>query len=195
MFFHTTNRSVNADWMFTLLGRAGPAYGPVLPYLTGGLAVSNLRYGYAFANANGVGNTFFSLRGATSTGSTEVGFAVGAGVDYQVAPNWTVRGEYLYVQFDSLSATTPTLALPATTTTIAVTSGQFKENIGRIAVSYRFGGGGSSPLTAMAADLPVKALPHPRRWQAGPASMLVPMRAQPGVRAGSGPSLIQMCHR
>ena len=46
--------------MFTLLGRVGLAYGPVLPYLTGGLAVSNLRYGYEFRNAN-VSLTLISL--------------------------------------------------------------------------------------------------------------------------------------
>jgi outer membrane immunogenic protein len=154
------NRGFNSDWLFTLLGRAGMAWGPVLPYITGGLAVSNLRYSYAFIGADLVNPNGFA-RGAVSTGSTRTGFAIGGGVDWQVDPHWSVRAEYLYVQFDALSANTPTLAPPASTTTISVSSGQINENIARIAVSYRFGGGGSSPLTAMAADLPVKALPPP----------------------------------
>lgn len=133
----TTNRGVKSDWLFTLLGRVGVAWGPVLPYVTGGLAVSNLRYSYGFADSN----VPVFANAATSLSSTKAGFAVGGGIDWQVAPHWTVRGEYLYVQFDSLSGITPTLATSngfVATTNFGVNSGQFKENIGRVAVSYKF---------------------------------------------------------
>ena len=156
--FFNLNRSIKSDWMFTLLGRLGMAYGPVLPYITGGMAVSNLRYQFAFADANFAAPGFARVP-LTSISSTQIGFAIGAGVDWQVAPNWSVRGEYLHVEFDPLSGTTPPLAPPATnTTTFAVSSGRFKENIGRVAVSYRFG---QTAQTAYAADLPVKAVPPP----------------------------------
>lgn len=133
----TTTQGVKSDWLFTLLGRVGMAWGPVLPYITGGLAVSNLRYSYAFAdnNAGVFANT------STSLSSTKAGFAVGGGVDWQIAPQWTVRGEYLYVQFDSVSGITPALATSngfVATTQFAVSSGTFRENIGRVAISYKF---------------------------------------------------------
>jgi outer membrane immunogenic protein len=135
----TTTRGIRSDWLFTLLGRAGVAFGPALPYITGGLAVSNLRYSYGFID----NNVPVFANTSTSPSSTKTGFAIGAGVDWQLAPHWTVRGEYLYVQFDGLSSTTPVLATSngfVATTNFGVSSGTFRENIGRIAVSYSFGG-------------------------------------------------------
>jgi outer membrane immunogenic protein len=156
--FFTIKRSIQSDWMFTLLGRFGMAYGPALPYITGGMAVSTLKYEFGFADDNFPTPGFG--RAATSTSSTQIGFAIGAGVDWQVAPNWSVRGEYLHVQFDTPSGTTPLFLSPTnpSPTQFTVSAGQFKQDIGRVAVSYRFG---PTAQTAYAADLPVKAVPPP----------------------------------
>jgi outer membrane immunogenic protein len=55
-----------------------------------------------------------------------------------VAPNWTVRAEYLYVDLgtQSLTVTTPVFASPVTFTS----SNPFRENILRIGFNYKFGG-------------------------------------------------------
>jgi len=134
----TLNNSVHTDWLFTFLGRVGVDMGSWFPYITGGLAVSNLKYSVAFAD----NNLGINANTAASFSDTKAGFAIGGGVEWRFDPSWMLRGEYLYVQFDSVNGTTPALtslvaAFPATTNYV-VSSGTFKENIGRAALSYRF---------------------------------------------------------
>jgi outer membrane immunogenic protein len=83
-----TGCEVRTDWIGTLRGRVGYAFDRIMPYLTGGLAVTDLE-----ATVNGVG----------SASSTEVGWTIGAGVEAALAPNWTAKIEYLYVDLGSTS--------------------------------------------------------------------------------------------
>ena len=69
----------------TLRGRLGWAAGPVLVYGTGG---------FAFAN-NRINDVFFG-----SDRQDHVGYAVGAGLEWMMAPAWSVKAEYLYMDFD-----------------------------------------------------------------------------------------------
>ncbi len=41
---------------------------------------------------------------ATSSSSVQTGWAAGAGAEYIVADNWSVKGEYLYTALNSMSA-------------------------------------------------------------------------------------------
>jgi len=79
---------------------------------------------------------------ALSVSDTKSGFALGAGLEWKWDAHWMLRGEHRYVQFDGVSGTAPQLvsavpAFPAQTNCL-IWSGQFKENIGRVAVSYKF---------------------------------------------------------
>jgi high affinity Mn2+ porin len=84
----------------TLRTRIGYAPGKWLFYATGGLAWTYNQ------------QTITQL----STGNSEDGFlwrfgwAVGAGVEVPIAPNWTVRGEYLFTGFPTKSLTYPVSA-------------------------------------------------------------------------------------
>jgi outer membrane immunogenic protein len=71
----------------TLRARAGYAFDNLLAYGTGGIAVSHSR---------GVVDGF-------SDRSTDIGFAVGAGLEAAVTNDITVRGEYLYVDTGTAS--------------------------------------------------------------------------------------------
>jgi opacity protein-like surface antigen len=131
-------QSAKTDWLFTLLGRVGANAGAWFPYITGGLAVSNLSYSHAFVDNNlGINaNTGLSLS------QTQAGFALGAGIEWKWDAHWMLRGEYLYVQFSGVNGLTPRLVslipgFPAQTN-YAISSGTFGENIGRLAVSYKF---------------------------------------------------------
>ncbi len=68
-----------SNWLATARGRLGYAWDRVLLFGTGGAA---------FAPA--------SLPGGSTTMD---GWTAGAGVEVAVAPNWTVKAEYLYVNF------------------------------------------------------------------------------------------------
>ena len=74
--------SIKSDWFGTVRGRVGYAFDRVMPYVTGGLA-----FGDVNAQVNGIG----------TTSDTNFGWTVGAGLEGAIAPNWTAKIEYLYM--------------------------------------------------------------------------------------------------
>lgn len=69
-------------WFGTVRGRAGYTFSNVLFYGTAGLAFGELS-----------GQTFFGL----SESHTSAGWTAGVGAEVGLAPNWSARIEYLYV--------------------------------------------------------------------------------------------------
>jgi outer membrane immunogenic protein len=70
------------SWLSTVRGRVGYAFDRFLPYITGGLAVGDIR-----ATTPGfAGNT-----------NTNAGWTVGGGLEFAIVGNWTAKAEYLYV--------------------------------------------------------------------------------------------------
>jgi outer membrane immunogenic protein len=82
-------------------GRFGVTYDRALFYAKGG-----------FALYDGSANTTSGVAGYTVGSSSGVftGWTGGAGVEYAIAPQWSIRAEYLYFDFGSQ---TPTLTGPA----------------------------------------------------------------------------------
>ena len=76
------------DFLSTIRGRVGYSFDRWLPYVTGGAAIGNIRAtSPTFANVD----------------QTNVGWTVGAGVEYAFAPNWSAKLEYLYADLGSVS--------------------------------------------------------------------------------------------
>jgi outer membrane immunogenic protein len=74
----------------TVRGRIGYAFGYVMPYVTGGLAVGSVHGEEGDVAANG----------AFGSGtSTLYGWTAGAGVEAMILPRWTVKLEGLYTDF------------------------------------------------------------------------------------------------
>lgn len=127
----TASTNVSSDWLFTARGRLGWTNDNLLVYGTGGLAVANVKVNQIFGLLGGFTET-------ATISSTQVGWTAGAGVEIMVSKNWSVKGEYLYVDLGKASATgvlTPALAGITYTTTAHVTA-----NIARIGANYHFGG-------------------------------------------------------
>ena len=128
------------NWFGTTRLRAGWASGDSLYYLTGGVA-------YGEVNASGT-----QIAGGLFTGSaaqSKVGWAVGAGAEYALNNNLSLRGEYLYVDFSGI--TTPTLGFvlpPFPPFVGALTTGTFGTHITRVGLNWRFGGFGEVPVVA-----------------------------------------------
>jgi outer membrane immunogenic protein len=73
--------STSDSWLSTVRGRAGYAFGGIMPYLTGGLAVGDIRaFAPGFAGAN----------------TTNAGWTVGGGIEIALPGNWTAKAEYLH---------------------------------------------------------------------------------------------------
>lgn len=76
------------DFLSTIRGRAGYSFDRWLPYVTGGAAIGNIRA---------------TNPGLADINQTNVGWTVGAGVEYAFAPNWSAKLEYLYADLGSVS--------------------------------------------------------------------------------------------
>jgi outer membrane immunogenic protein len=129
----TFNSSVRADWLFTARPRLGMATGNWLWYGTGGLAVTQLKANWSFADNQGSNES-------ASASATKVGWVVGGGVETALPGKLLLGVEYLYVKFGSISATSTNLAFSGATypTTIFSHSADLSSNIVRVRLSKQF---------------------------------------------------------
>ena len=123
--------------------RLGYAYGPALGYVTGGYAAGELDNSYRTSNG---ANTF---RASTDDDKAN-GYQLGGGVEYALAPNLTLTGEYLYTTLDAgdsvirtgagtAPATNPFILAPFTTGTDQIRSNsRFGMHGFNLGMSYRF---------------------------------------------------------
>ncbi len=91
---HTDTLTNRLTWYSTLRGRAGWTMDRLLIYGTGGLAVGRLEgTAQLFNNATGL----LAFSGSVST--TRAGWTAGGGFEWMLTPAWTLRAEYLYLDF------------------------------------------------------------------------------------------------
>ena len=102
--------------------RLGYAMDKMLFFVTGGYAAANIKYA--------------AFDGGTRTGEvskTASGYALGAGVEYALSNNWTVKAEYLHLGFnrktmDPVPSYTPDFVVRVKTSA----------DIARIGINYKF---------------------------------------------------------
>lgn len=112
--------------------RLGYAHGQWFLYATAGVA-------WAQTELNGAG---------LSAERTQVGYTVGAGLEYAFARNWSARFEYLYADLGDTNTTVPALATDLSFSTV------------RLALNYRFANWNPSAPAAF----PVKAPAYVTGW-------------------------------
>jgi outer membrane immunogenic protein len=110
--YNNSYNRIGLDWIGTIRGRLGYAAGKFLPYVTGGLAYGGLsnssNSGFGYGYGGGSSQNVYASNGSGSSTSVRAGWALGAGAEYMLADNWSVKGEYLYTSIGSL--VTPTIA-------------------------------------------------------------------------------------
>ena len=110
-------------------GRVGWATGPALLYATGGVGYANVRY-----------STLTVAGGFPAAGTTGVytadrwGYAIGAGLEYSFAPNWSAKLEYMHYGFDDITSPGGTVGPP-------IALGLRVDTV-KAGVNYHFGWGG-----------------------------------------------------
>jgi outer membrane immunogenic protein len=97
------------EFLSTIRGRVGYSFDRFMPYVTGGLAVGNVKANDVFGS---------------SKDETKAGWTVGAGVEFAFAPQWTAKIEYLYVDLGHVD--------------LAGIETDFYSNIVRGGVNFRF---------------------------------------------------------
>jgi outer membrane immunogenic protein len=106
-----------STWLATIRGRVGYAPQRILYYVTGGGAFTNVKP---------------STGALPYGGGTEAGWTVGAGLEYAMTYNWTMKAEYLYASFQNATCNAGSCGV------LAPASVSFKENILRLGVNYKF---------------------------------------------------------
>jgi outer membrane immunogenic protein len=130
----------NVQWLTTIRGRLGYTSGSSMVYATGGGAWESLRTNALLSTDTSAG--VLSQSAAASFTNTRSGYAVGAGYEYMINPNWIARVEYLHYGF---SGGGNTFALPVNCGVVAggVCGGNISSNNNsidtvRAALSYKF---------------------------------------------------------
>lgn len=110
--------------------RFGYAFGRLLPYLTGGLS-------YGLLSTNGIAEIGGALF-ATSSSHWQAGWNVGAGVEWALMDNISVKAEYLYTSLPGLQGSSVGVGWGSATPNAYRTfnGNGFNTNIARIGVNY-----------------------------------------------------------
>jgi outer membrane immunogenic protein len=98
------------SWLATARGRIGYAFDRVMPYVTGGLAVGDIKS---------------SVAGIGSSTQTKAGWTLGGGVEAAIAGPWTAKVEYLYADLGRGSS-------------MLGSDTKFNTSLVRAGVNYRF---------------------------------------------------------
>ena len=80
--------SSELDSLGTVRGRIGYAFDRALFYATGGLAYGQVKNGASYEQ---------EAKYTSTTSGWQTGWTAGAGLEYAITNNWTVRAEWLYV--------------------------------------------------------------------------------------------------
>jgi outer membrane immunogenic protein len=120
------------DWFGTVRGRIGFLVTPqVLLYGTGGLAFGGIN------TTEQIGDFPFSFFNT----DTRIGWTAGAGIEGMIAPHWTAKLEYLYIDLGTTSGSfMPVLPAFGGGYLTSSYSSHVTDNVLRVGVNYQFGG-------------------------------------------------------
>ncbi len=126
------------EWFATAVGRIGAVFGPALFYVDGGAAWTHDTITNVFASDAFLGSQM------------RPGWTIGAGIEYQVSHNWSVKLEYDYMNFGGQPVT---LADDLGNSVSEDVKQQIQ--LVKVGFDYRFNGsglGGSMPVMSYAPD-------------------------------------------
>ncbi len=135
--YFTTNASARMNWLGTTRARVGFVATPdnrLMLYGTGGLA-----YGGGSAHAS-IYDADYGWGWAASKSNTRVGWTIGAGAEYAITNNVTLKGEYLYYNLGSTNeaGVATGAALTAFPTSYLASKVTYEGSIFRAGVNYKF---------------------------------------------------------
>ncbi len=128
------SEGIRSNWLATVRPRIGIAHAGLLFFLSGGLAVSDIRASFAFTDDN----SYAMASGSIS--HTVIGYAVGGGIEARLAAHWEITADYLLVNLGTVSGSSANLTStygPSPENTFHY-SAALRENLVRLGVNYRF---------------------------------------------------------
>ena len=142
----------SVDWLASIRGRLGYAWGSGLFYATGGVAFEGVNDKYLLST-DAADSSVYSASTASSGNRSPVGWVVGAGYEYMLTSNWILRGEYLHYGFSQGNiqtlAVVPCSGFGAGSACGAnVASRNNNVDLVRLGLSYKFGENAAAPVGA-----------------------------------------------
>jgi outer membrane immunogenic protein len=126
--------SFSSRWLSTVRGRVGIANGQWLFFGTGGAAFANPTFSDTITFGPGNPGPLGSINAASSSG-TLTGWTAGGGAEWFFMPQWSVKAEYLHVDFGTTNFTSANSAVPTAT---ILHSHTLTEDIGRAGINFHF---------------------------------------------------------
>lgn len=134
--YSVTNKTT-LNRLSTLRARWGMTVTPqVLLYATGGVALGHIQVSGAYSD-NAADITFPGGSGSASNSSMKAGWVIGGGAQWALDRRWSIKAEYLYADFGSVSVAVPVTNTPAFAQTIS-SSSDVAMHLLRIGFDYRF---------------------------------------------------------
>jgi high affinity Mn2+ porin len=150
------------DYVGTVRGRAGYAFGTLMPYVTGGFA-----WGHSHVDINDSAGHIFS-----SPGQYQTGWTAGAGVEFAVSGRWSARLEYDYIDLARRTYDLSGFGLPSINVDPNI-------NLVKFGLNYRFG---DTPWAAPTTAEARTALPESAVWNVHAQATFLPT-AYPAFRS------------
>jgi high affinity Mn2+ porin len=155
--------NTSLDYVSTVRGRVGYAFGTWMPYVTGGFA-----WGHSHVNLNDAAGSVFGAPGQIQTGWT-----AGAGFEFAVSGNWSAKLEYDYIDLARRTYDLSSFGLPSVNVDPSV-------HLFKLGLNYRFS---DNPVWMAQASANVKtALPESDDWNVHAQTTFLPS-AYPSFRS------------
>ncbi len=151
----------DADYVGTVRGRIGYAFGTWLPYVTGGLA---------WGHTHGISS--MTAAAGDSSGHYQPGWTAGTGVEFAVSGNWSAKVEYDYV--DAVAPNVRFERLRRCPTSMSILA----INVVKLGLNYRFGD--DSPTCRISGRRRQSALRNRTQWNVHAQTTFL---RQPAIRA------------
>jgi outer membrane immunogenic protein len=97
---------LRVDYFGTVRGRLGYAWGGTLLYATGGFAYGGVKSSAMYTD-NSISNVATPgstpQHGLVTSSTTQTGWVAGAGIEVKLTPNWSLKGEYQFIDLGKVT--------------------------------------------------------------------------------------------
>ena len=91
-------QTVDSDGFVTLRAKVGYTMGQALFFVSGGAALTRLKVGSEYTD-----NYIYDGRATTSESKLKAGWVLGLGAEYALPDRWSIKAEYLHIDFGKVS--------------------------------------------------------------------------------------------
>ncbi len=133
---YALTESMSTQWLATLRGRLGYTVTPeLLLYATGGLAFTDFKFSSSYSD-NAVSVLFPGGTGFGNRWEVKTGWTLGGGGEWLLDRNWSIKAEYLYLDFGSMNVVVPVSNSPPFRQTMEVDA-DLSAQMARVGINYR----------------------------------------------------------